>query len=290
MFVTLEDLKSRNACATGIKLFERLYPEGVEIMKLLDNKHIPIEILHWGYQHLDVNAEEIEKYYQRCGITESKEVLVSERIHNSCFINQSKDVTDSKFINDSVDITDCVQVSYSSFIKRSRHIYNCETVEDTHGATESKEIYKCGNVIDSSNIRDSWGVANCRNLTNSQFIYRSTLSEDCHFSSFLTGCYKCIFCSGLNGKQFYLFNKPISQKEWEKIFNNEFSVRINEEAFFLLKDNSKLNSYYVAKKETSFRNYFSLISENFNKWVKSLPNFDPFVMYQITFDEKWLEV
>lgn len=279
MFVTLDDLKSRNACATGIKLFERLYPEGVEIMDLLDNKHIPLEILHWGYQHLDVDDKEIEKYYQRCGITESKQILESERVHKSCFVNQSKDVTDSNFITHSLDIADSVQVSYSSNVKGSRHIYNCETIEGTHGAADSKEIYKCGNVIDSSNIRDSWAVANCRNVTESQFIYRSTLSEDCHFSSFLTGCHKCMFCSGLKGEQFHLFNKPISQEEWEKIFYDEFSVRINEEAFFLLKDNSKLNSYYNARKETSFKNYFSLISDGFNEWVKSLPNFDPFVMY-----------
>ena len=57
MFITNEILERYNACESGKKIFNRLYPNGVEIIDLLDNRHIPDEILHWGAEYLPVSAE-----------------------------------------------------------------------------------------------------------------------------------------------------------------------------------------------------------------------------------------
>ena len=291
MFLTVEDLKKHKACETGIKLFNKLYPNGIEIIKLLDNTHIPIEVLHWGYEHLNVSEEEIKKYYLRCGIINSKEIIHSERISNSNFVFHSKDIEDCAFVSNCNTAADSRQITFCSNVIRSKFCYESESLTDVLGVVSSKDIHNSINIIDSTLIRNCEDVSNSRNLTNCSFIYRSTLSEECHFSSFLTGCFNCLFCTDLKAEQYCLFNKSISKDNYNKIYE-EFKIKIENEVFNLIKDNSNIKSttYYIAKKENNYKEYFSLISDNFNEWVKSLPNFDPFIMYQITFDEKWLEV
>ena len=57
-----------------------------------------------------------------------------------------------------------------------------------------------------------------------------------------------------------------------------------------MKDNFESKTYYVSKKIMDFRQYFSLITPHFDEWVKGVLGCDPFIMYQITFNKKWLEV
>ena len=62
MFITKEILRKYNACETGIKIFEELYPNGTEIKTLISENKVPISILHWGYEKLPVTEDEIQLY------------------------------------------------------------------------------------------------------------------------------------------------------------------------------------------------------------------------------------
>ena len=89
MFLTDEILEKYNACGIGRKLFNKLYPNGVEIMDLLDNKHIPKEMLWWGETWLPVSDEELNKLYKVLEIEDSFKVSFGKKIKKSLKIYKS---------------------------------------------------------------------------------------------------------------------------------------------------------------------------------------------------------
>ena len=289
MFVTKEILEKHNACATGIRVFDRFYPNGVEIMELLDNKHINAEILHWGFENLNVDAAEVDKYYQRLGIVDSTEVVRSERISGSHFVWASKDITSSKFCQNCNSVNHSTQITDSSNISESDGIYRCDDVKFSKCIIDSKCVDKSYVISDSTEVRGSYGVANSRNMIDSTFTYRSSLCEDVHYSSFMTNCHRCLFCTGLKDAHYHIFNEQVSPELFDQIYE-AFAQKTEDESIYLMADNIESKTYYVSKKIMDFRQYFSLITTHFDEWVKGVPGFDPFIMYQITFNKKWLEV
>ena len=72
MFLTLETLKRLNACEQGTKYIERFYPNGAELIDIINDKHISKEFLHWGREHLTVSEEELRAYCHACRIETQK--------------------------------------------------------------------------------------------------------------------------------------------------------------------------------------------------------------------------
>ena len=62
MFLTIDVLRRLNACEQGIKYVERFYPNGVELVDIINDRHINKDFLHWGREYLTVNATEMEAY------------------------------------------------------------------------------------------------------------------------------------------------------------------------------------------------------------------------------------
>ena len=289
MFVTKDILEKHKACTAGIRVFDRFYPNGVEIMELLDNKHINAEILHWGFENLNVDAAEIDKYYQRLGIVDSTEVVRSERVSDSHFVWDSKDITSSKFCQNCNFVNRSTRITDSSNISNSEGIYCCDDIKFSKCIIYSKCIDTSYIISDSTEVRGSYGIANSRNMIDSTFTYRSSLCEDVHYSSFMTNCHKCLFCTDLKDAHYHVFNEQVIPEVFEQIYK-AFEAKSDNESICLMKDNFESKTYYVSKKIMDFREYFSLISPSFDEWIKGVFNFDPFIMYQITFNKKWLEV
>ncbi len=286
MFVTKEILEKYNACESGKKLFDRLYPNGVEINTLLDNRHIPLEVLHWGAEFLPVSDNELEKYYKRINVINCEDCQKSYNIQESKHIYRCSNVENSEF------------VKLSSNIVRSNHITNCQHIEKSELIKDSSDINNCDLIINGKTIRDSYNIANssdirdcqnlsnCRNLMNCHTLYNSTLCENSGFSSFLMGCHKVLFCSSISAQSFMLFNKPISKRIFDNLWE-DFLNRMNNEHIDMIMINSS-NLYFEGETQHNFQIMFNSLSDDFKKWIKTLPNYDNFVMYEITFDEFWL--
>ena len=89
--------------------------------------------------------------------------------------------------------------------------------------------------------------------------------------------------------QFLLFNKPISQTIFDKVWG-EFKDKIKHERINIIIETLELPSYayYDAHTQNNYKDFFKFLSDDFKKWIRTLPGFDEFIMYSITFDEEWL--
>jgi hypothetical protein len=62
MLITVDLLKKYKACDNGIKYIDRFYPNGVEMIDVIRDRHIPKEMLHWGREFLAHSEEELVAY------------------------------------------------------------------------------------------------------------------------------------------------------------------------------------------------------------------------------------
>ena len=283
MFITNEILEKYNACESGKRLFNRLYPEGVEILKLLDNKHIPVEVLHWGAEYLPISKEEEEKYYKRVGVVNSTHCFMSSKIENSNYIYKSVDVNDSKLVKLSQNIVDSKKITSSQAVRVSERVNNSISIDHSNLIVNSKNISKSSNIANSSDLNYCFNIFNGKNLSNCDTMYNSSLCEDSGFSSFLIGCYKVLFCSQLNQSSFMLFNKPISKTIFDEVWAQ---YKLMEKEIEVIEEGKEI--FYNGTAITRFDTMFKKLGEDFKNWVKTLPNYDNFVMYQITLCEEWL--
>jgi hypothetical protein len=68
VLTTLEDLERLKACENGKRFIARFYPNGFEVEKLVTERHIPDDFLHWARENLYCSEEVLEKYRARLGI------------------------------------------------------------------------------------------------------------------------------------------------------------------------------------------------------------------------------
>lgn len=259
-------------------------------MELLDNKHIPKEVFHWGYEYLDTTQEEQEKYWRVCDVVDSEFVYKSEKIYNSKTIADSKEVTNSTKISNGRTIEDSESVSDSSFVHRSQNIYGSKKVVDCADVCNSNDVFGSRNILNSNIIQNSRHIVRSANIDSCSVLYNCHSTIQSLFSSYLNDSAQCIFCSGLDHGYRMLFNKPIEvglldrigEEFFDKVLNEEFKLMsFNESSTFLSLTNPP---------SEDIRTYFEKVTPEFWEWVKQLPNFDPFVMYNITFMPMWLDM
>ena len=82
-----------------------------------------------------------------------------------------------------------------------------------------------------------------------------------------------------------LFNKPISLYNFNEIYENFLYMIQNEDINLILDDNN--SSYFNGLANTQIEAIFN-VSDSFINWIKTLPNYDNFIMYQITLNPIWL--
>lgn len=288
MFVTNDILEKYKACESGKRLFNKIYPNGVDISTLLDNKHIPFEVLHWGEEYLPVSKEELKKYYERVNVI------------NSTYCKKSNDVINSRYIFKSYNIKESEVINLSSNIKNSRVITNCQYVDDSLSINTSNYIRNCTLVADSKNVNNSNNIAksseinfcdnlfNCVNLKNCNTVYNSSFCTLSCFSSFLTECTRVLFCTSIEHKNDMLFNKSIPSEVFYNVYK-EFKKRIKEEKIELIILLQPLFSFYSnCEVQSNFQKMFQYLSNDFKEWIKTLPNYNNFIMYEITFNPEWL--
>ena len=284
MFLTVDILKERHACEKGISFVEKNYPNGVELSEIIQNKNLSKDFLHWGFLHLDATDEEKKIYEKVLDITNTTGYFRSEKVSDSQQIRFSSEIKNSK------------DVYHSKKIKNSYSVYSSNNVEDSSNVhdssfcTNSKIILNSTNVTDSTMIVNSNCIIRSNSIIKSSFITESTCImnssniESCNFLRDCRNMKNSIFCTGLEGEEYYLFNKPISKIMYENI-NFQFSKYITLPLRIVSTNNENLVSTQI----NNFSKFYENLQDDFWQWVKTLPNYNPEVLYSITFNSALLE-
>ena len=68
MILTKEILEKYDACSQGVKWFERTFPNGGELIDVINHRYTDKQFLHWGFTNLTVSEEEKAAYYKKLNI------------------------------------------------------------------------------------------------------------------------------------------------------------------------------------------------------------------------------
>ena len=113
--------------------------------------------------------------------------------------------------------------NHSYHNKNSFMVNSCAYVEDSYFCINTWNLKNC---IDCERTFSS---DNCYSCLESSNCSKSQYLQNCHdcFSCFISinciWCRNCIWCKELKNKEYYLFNKPVSKEEFEKVLNDFFN-------------------------------------------------------------------
>lgn len=291
MFLTLETLEQYRACESGKKWFARHFPEGGELIDVISHKYVTPEILHWGYTHLTTTEEEREIYWQKLNIdvAERWTIYESDHIVDSSYVTRSSKVRSSSYIFSCKDVVDSNNISGSKNIERSRQVFNGEFVYDSEKVYLSKNINQSLNVINSDYVVRSSSILNCAVITNSHYVHSLIVgrTKQIKDSAFITDCYNlksCLFCTNIHDSEYMLFNQPIDPDQFDMIMKQMQNIMSGWQADFVKEEwpeeTIPLDSPQLQR---NVIRQFENLPEVFWRWVKTLPGYDPGILYAITF-------
>lgn len=289
MFLTLDILKKYRACNKGIEKFEKLYPDGEEVAKIIQDPRTPSDLLHWGFEFLPVSEEEIELYKERLKIINCEDFIRSKNIEDCSTVINSKNCKNSREIKNSFNVDKSELVADSKKVTKSSYIFDSKDVHDSSFIVQSssvhgsdfvffgKNIYNSSNIFRSDDIFDSIGLRKCDHVENSFFC------SDCEKSMNL------LFCYDLTGEEYHIFNQEVPlnaffkvQREILELFPN---LSFNFATFTGHLPAQSERGYIINEDYTT---HYS-VSDEFYAYIKTLPQYDPFIMYMITLDPKFLQ-
>ena len=243
---------------------------------------------------------EVEKFEEVFEITDSHIILSSFCIDSSSRVQDSENVSKSKCVAFSRDIKNSERVYASSNIENSQYISASFNVLDSTEVKDSLKIQYSQNVFNSDEISNCYGVYSCKEVEGSLGIFNVSTGKEIYFSTDLENCSYCLFCSGLKNKKFFLFNQEIDSKDWfviKELLLNEWSEE--DESFYKIvsfeDDNNEWCGFrYLSKTDTNFsyvaqRDFFQGFSSKFLKYIRSMPYYNEWLLYQITLNPKILE-
>ena len=288
MFVTkkiLEDCKINNAY---LDLFNNLYPDGEEFSNMLGNEEIPNGFFHWVFLYLPLTDEEKEMYMARVQVKNSQNVYNSRNIENCNHIFSSRNCTNSSYVRESAMVNDSTLVVGGNRVTRSEQVYDSKKVEKSKLIVNSSIITNSKNVWLSEKVHNSNNVFRSDTIYDSDYIANSKILEDCYFCSNCSYANNLMFTYNARGDSYMIFNKEVSKEEFTEA-KNYFKQKYD----FLLNYGRAPSTFRetvipVITHEDFSKHYLNLTNE-FYEDVKNLPNYDPFILYCITFNSTLIE-
>ncbi|MBP7823448.1 hypothetical protein KA050_03795 [Candidatus Gracilibacteria bacterium] len=109
--------------------------------------------------------------------------------------------------------------TYNGHCRSSKNCYlstlisKAENVYYSYWTNEGRNIFASSMTNSCENIYDCLDTIRCNSCVSCQ---ESRDCQECYFSYQLKNCQNCIACSGLVGKQYYIYNKPSTAEEFKK--------------------------------------------------------------------------
>ena len=242
---------------------------------------------------------EVEKFEEVFEITDSHIILSSFCIDSSSRVRDSENVSNSKYIAFSKNIKNSERVYASSNVENSHYISVSFNVLGSTEVKDSSKIQYSQNVFNSNEISNCYAVYSCKEVEDSLGIFNVSTGKEIYFSTNLENCSYCLFCSGLKDKKFYLFNQEIGSKDWfiikELLLNKWSEEDKNLYKVISFEDDDKkwygfkTFNYSATLSYVAQRDFFQSLSSKFLKYIRSMPYYNDWLLYQITMNPKILE-
>lgn len=243
---------------------------------------------------------EVEKFEEVFEIVNSSIILRSLHTDFSSRVRDSENVSRSKYVAFSKDIKNSERIYSSVDVENGQYINASFNVLSSMEVNNSSKIQYSQNVFNSDEISNCYGVYSCEKVEDSLGILNVSTGKEIYFSTDLENCSYCLFCSGLKDKGFCLFNQEIGLKDWfviKELLLNEWSEEdksLYKVVSFEDDDNEWCGFRYLSKTDTSFsyvaqRDFFQGLSSKFLKYIRSMPYYNEWLLYQITMNPKILE-
>lgn len=297
MFITIDTLEKFEACEHGKKWFERHFPNGAELIDVINHRTVTPEILHWGYTNLATTAEEKAAYLAKINVycDNIESIYESHNIKNSVWVSRSSEVENSSFVFSSKSITDCEDILSSEEVSNSRNIYSSEFVYDSAKVFDSKNINNSTNIVNSDYVVNSRSVMNAATVTNSAFVNGWLPGEtkqirDCRFIMACSNLKHSLFCCNIHDGEYMMFNKQIDASDYEIIIKQLDRI-LADYCSELVVDNEWPSHRIVLDSPRLQRNIikqYDHLPKPFWRWVKTLPGYDATVLYGITYNPNLL--
>lgn len=243
---------------------------------------------------------EVEKFEEVFEIVNSSIILRSFYTDSSSRVRDSEDVSKSKYVAFSKDIKNSEKIYSSVNVENSQYVNASSDVMSSIEVDNSSKIEHSKKILDSNEISNCYGVYSCEEVKDSLGIFNVSTGKEIYFSTNLKDCSYCLFCSRLKDKKFFLFNQEISPKDWfviKELLLNEwleedknfykvipFEDDDKEWCGFKISSNNSVSFSYVAQ-----RNFFQGLSSKILKYIRSMPYYNEWLLYQITMNPKILE-
>lgn len=268
--------------------FEQNFGVGAELINIIMSDKVDDEFVRQLALNFSLTDEDRHAYNTRMKIVNSTWVHMSHDVKNSSCVTYSAKIFDSQAIRYSNTIMN------STCVNDSSNVRNSEAIFLSHFITNSSQIYESNNVTNSNNIVKSTYVINSESVKDSQTIIDSRHIRFCNNVTNARSCMWCnnlknaIFCTNAKDEEYLLFNKPISQQQFE-IIKEQYDSFIDEKLTFsfdwpevdLLEQDIFIGEPVIIHNLHDHYKYFSFNLD----WIKTLPNYDPLVIYELTYNK-----
>lgn len=214
-------------------------------------------------------------------------VFGSTEVINSDYVLRSNIVENSNYIFDCEDITNSNNVSYSRVVQSSSQVFDSEFIYQSRRVSNSCNVTESDNIIQSNFVVLSRDIMNATNVIESMFVtdLSPSYTKNITFCAFINHCQSlknCLFCYDVHDKEYLLFNKPISAREFDMI-KMQMTNLLNKYGLVFVKkwpiEQIPLDSPRI---DRNIERQFAKLPEVFWRWVKTLPGYDPMILYNIT--------
>lgn len=282
MYITLDILQKRGACQEYLDFFAKRFPDGVEMLEMIEHGHLPYHGLHWGYKWLDPSPEEVAAYWKRVKVENSEGVDESDHVYNSQLVRFSSNITDSSNIDHSEQITRSTNVVKSKYVEDSTDICDSEFVERSARILHSQNINDSSEVVDSVYIINGQGIFESNNISGGHTIWKSNNLTNCGFCFNCNNISNALFCMNQENGEYLLFNKPIDKARFDMI-NKQF--RRYASVASQMTDRWKQSPVKIY----DYRKHTKNMPDAFWAWVKTLPGYNSDILYSLTFIPHFLQ-
>ena len=296
MFLTLEILEKYNACDEGKKWFMRHFPLGAELIDVMRDKTVTPEFLHWGYDNLpSCSLRERDYYWKKLKVEfDSRATCYHvDNITNSFWTSKSSHISNSSHIFSSTDVKNSTNVLFGDVVEDSSYVYSGEFVYSSARVLHCSNITNSHDIVNSSYVVNSHSIINSSNIHNSAYVSATVEGKTCHVrdSYFIYDCRNikhCLFCTNIQDAEYMLFNQPIEPTEYEIIIR-QLNGLLNEWDAELVKDGNwpgDMVPLEAPNIQHHLQKRWRALPDKFWRWVRTLPGYDPIIMFGLTFDSE----
>lgn len=226
-------------------------------------------------------------YAEACKIVNSDNYWYSDNLCNSNYIVKSTKVSDSERVFHSSDVDKGNDIVNCDTIESSRQIFFSSIVNDCLRVAHSINIGNSVNVVHSQMVSRSRNITHSKNVFASSEIIKSDYVTDSYFCQNCKNIKHCMFCNGLEGAEYYIFNQPVDKERFEFLVE-QYKRLVQYELVFTSDWPENLIKAYTPTFTLKFSEWYKSIPNKFWKWVRTLPNFDSMLLYNITMNPEIL--